>query len=691
MTFLNPSFLYALPLALLPVIIHLFSWRKKIFIDFSTIRFLKQLEQKRIKTVKLKQIILLILRTLIITLIVLAFSRPAIKTLGFKFHSKTTALLIVDNSFSTHARFEREPVFNIIKDKAREVLTSFSDGDELYIVPLCNKMENNRANPVYTLNNAYDLLSDIRLSYDYGSFTDLLHNFTGILNESKNLNKEVYYISDLQKTGLKDNLPESEENVKRNLYFIDASPGNLDNSAVTDIVQENQILEKGKKIAIQVTIRNYSSSEKSDVFTSVFLGGERVAHQTVNIDPYSREILHFKNILENSGFLENSIEIEDDALIEDNRRNFCLYVPENINILYIRDAPPNPDYLKLALQPESKATNLISITEHTHAEITNTDFNEFDIVIYCGFPVLSEQETYRIKNFLDKGGCILLIPDNESDLSSYNQNLSNIFNIAKIVQTRGEKGKWENFLTLGKLDLTHPLFQGIFQEENTSIDMPHFFFTLSFEKKQNEEKIMEFSNGAPFILESKTNNGSIILLATALDLQWTDLPLKGIFVPLINRLILYMATAESQTKQNYTVGEEILFSTKKDYKNLRIEKPDGSLVKLMPVISGDNIFVRFNDTDEPGFYRLYSDKRLLYVFPFNNNNKESDLRKIEENELKEKFKSDNVITASYADNVNKIISESRYGEELAKYLILTILLLLAAEMIISNERNRGEK
>ena len=76
MSFLAPSLLWGLLAAAVPVIIHLISKRQTQRVDFSTVRFIKELEHDTIRKLKLRQIILLILRTMAVILLVLSFARP---------------------------------------------------------------------------------------------------------------------------------------------------------------------------------------------------------------------------------------------------------------------------------------------------------------------------------------------------------------------------------------------------------------------------------------------------------------------------------------------------------------------------------------------------------------------------------------------------------------------------------------
>src|SRR5262249_24336350 len=109
MTFLNPLVLFGLAAAAIPVILHLLNLRKLRVIEFSTLTFLQELQQSKIRRLKPRQLLLLLLRTLLVISIVLAFARPALRgtMLGnFGSHANSTVVYILDDSFSEGASDE---------------------------------------------------------------------------------------------------------------------------------------------------------------------------------------------------------------------------------------------------------------------------------------------------------------------------------------------------------------------------------------------------------------------------------------------------------------------------------------------------------------------------------------------------------------------------------------------------------
>ena len=86
----------------IPIILHLLNLRKLRKIEFSSLIFLKELQKNKIRKIKVKQILLLIIRTLIVALLVFSFSRPVMKGYlsGFGSHAKTSVVIILDDSYS---------------------------------------------------------------------------------------------------------------------------------------------------------------------------------------------------------------------------------------------------------------------------------------------------------------------------------------------------------------------------------------------------------------------------------------------------------------------------------------------------------------------------------------------------------------------------------------------------------------
>ena len=105
MELVYPKLLWLLSLLIIPVLIHLFHFRRYKTLFFSSLKFIKFIEQENKSTKKLKNLLILFARLLALTSIILAFAQPIIQKGKLK-HSagKNVLAIYIDNSFSMSAK-----------------------------------------------------------------------------------------------------------------------------------------------------------------------------------------------------------------------------------------------------------------------------------------------------------------------------------------------------------------------------------------------------------------------------------------------------------------------------------------------------------------------------------------------------------------------------------------------------------
>src|SRR5258708_2733070 len=208
MPFLPPAYLGALALASIPILIHLIRRRKIRVIQWAAWDFLQQAKRKNRRRLRLEQLLLLLIRMALICLAVLAVARPVIKITGMPLvatDSRVHALIVLDNSFSMG--FKRDGVTDFARAGkiADELLGKLlKPGDSVSLVLASSHPEAAIKEPSFNLTKAREMVRTSRLS-DYGRdyaataalCSRLLHNVPG-------LSREVYWITDNQKSGLSD-------------------------------------------------------------------------------------------------------------------------------------------------------------------------------------------------------------------------------------------------------------------------------------------------------------------------------------------------------------------------------------------------------------------------------------------------------------------------------------------------------
>jgi len=194
-SFLNSLILPALIAAIIPLIIHLFSRQRSKRVLFSSLRFLKLIENQRIRRVKLYQILLILIRTLFIVLLVLAFSRPTVRdsVLNYDSNSATTAVILIDDTYSMRSYSGAKTRFEKAIDLMPELFDLFSNEDRLYLISTSQPDPVEISFPLENKNNP----ANYDAGYASSDFSPALKNAFYLFEQYPNVNRELYLISDL--------------------------------------------------------------------------------------------------------------------------------------------------------------------------------------------------------------------------------------------------------------------------------------------------------------------------------------------------------------------------------------------------------------------------------------------------------------------------------------------------------------
>ena len=682
MVFLNPAMLLGLLAASIPILIHLLNLRKLKKIEFSTLSFLKELEKTKVKKIKLKQWILLLLRVLIILFLVAAFARPTIDNLSLgsvNSVAKTSAVIILDNTISMSLVNENGSYLNQVKQKAKDLLDQFHEGDEITIL-IVGEEEKLTSSSIDLLNKFID---DVELSYLKNDVNKSLQIANDVLNESKDFNKEIYLLTDYQKKTVEN--PNLNSNYK--VYAIDLFQNDKKNLSINDLKVNNQIFEKGKSINFSATVKNYSSNNINNTYITLFINGNRSSQQSFSIGSGENKIVNFETTLQSIGLLEVMVEIEDDDLLADNKRFLSLFVPEDINIATFYENINDTKFLDIAIKG-NESTSLNNTIYKTN-RIGSVDLNNYDVVfLITGKDVVNNN---RLVNYINDGGSLFIIPSSSSTLININASLRNlglpIFN-----STIGTFGNLENPILINKSDFEHPVLQNLFEKGKTNkIDSPNFYHFYVY-KNNIGKRIFELEDNSLMLSEYKIGKGKVFLSNSAFNLGWNNLPIKGMFSPIINKSIFYLSSKQKESN-NKLVGEEIAIDIKKlKLPQISVKNPNNQ-EELINLDSLNNInYYNYKNVVSPGIYKFYSNNSLLDYYSINIDNSESDLQKYTEEEFEELLKESNfsgeIFWINENDNYSEIIKQARFGIELWRYFLIVALILALIEMYISRSSKK---
>jgi hypothetical protein len=696
MTFLNPAVLFGLIATAIPVLIHLLNLRKLKKIDFSTLSFLKELKKNKIRKIKLKQWLLLALRFLIILFLVGAFARPAIKGVaigGTTSAAKTTAVFILDNTFSMSVVNEKGSYFNRAKQVIYNLLNQLQEGDETALIATSD-ISNKEIPATTNLNDFRKQVEDTEISFVSGTVHNSILKAAKILEQSKNFNKEIYLLTDFQKSRLTNPGEEISDlsrmlDERTKLYMFDFSAREILNVGIENLEPNNQIFEKEKPISFTALITNYSKQPVRNLVASLFINGERSAQQSLNLAEGESKKVLFETVLKSAGSINVMAEIEDDDILQDNKRFLNLNIPDKISVIIFSELSGDSRFIRLALSP-SEENNSLTITEKNFDQITSVNLNNYNVVILigCNFSGYSD----RLIGYLSNGGSIFLMPGSQTNLNDFKSAVLKL-QLPEPVSEVGKAGTLTPVAVFDKTDFEHPVFTNIFEKnakkQIESPDIYRYFKTFTRGKGKN---IISLADNSSFLSEYKIRNGKIFLMTTAPLLSWSNLPLKGIFVPMIYKSVFYLA-AKDQQISSYTAGETVNINLQNNtLPQVKIVKPDKREEYINLENRSDQDYIPYSKTDITGNYKIYSGDKLIDYFSINSNPLESNTTKLTANEIDDYLKAINFkgksLNLEPGSNYTAKIQQARFGSELWRIFLIIAFILALIEMMVARSNKK---
>ncbi len=683
MSFLNPVILFGLFAASLPILIHLFTRTKSRTIPFSTLTFLKELQNQQIRKIKLRQILLLLLRTLIIIFIILAFARPSLKgsLSGIAApNAKTSMAIILDNSTSMARDNQGATLFESAKQQELGLVDLLNPGDDVFLITTTDTAQDLSHRAFLDPDILRDEIESLRLNYQTTDISAALQLASRMLETSSNINKEIYLLSDVQQSGFADSLQTTPETVR--LFVLPFSTESSRNLSVTSARLTSTILQRGKVAEALVTVKNTGDRPVSNALAQLFVDGKRVAQTSLQLEPQASKTEAFKFSLEQSGYSTAYVELEDDDLLQDNRRDFTFFVPEQLNVGLAGLRPRDTFYVNLVLQPEGQES-FYNVRNIPLTNLSTANLDSLDVLFLSNVPNFSPSFVQKLQRFVENGGGLVLALGESVDLRSYNSELG-LLGLPTFIDRIGSLQGEQQF-TLGTTDLQHPLFSGVFLQPESEFTKPTFNFAIKVQETPDMIPVMSYSNGDPFLFEQRLGQGSILVVTTGFDVQLSDITHRTIFAPLVTRLVGYAGAAGSRAPYVYAIGEELAFKLAPQdvQKALEMKRPDDKFDRLKPEMTPNGAWIYYSQTENPGVYELLADGNVLSQWAVQPDAQESELAPIHLDRLQQRYRA---TVLSTDVNLNEYIYGQRHGTELWKYAIFIALGLLFVEMLLYREK-----
>lgn len=670
MQFTYPAFLFALAALAIPIIIHLFYFRRFKKVYFTNVRFLKEVKEETSARRKLRNLLVLLMRCLALAFLVFAFAQPFIpKDVEVKTGEKAVSVF-VDNSFSMSSLSQDVPLLQQAKRRAGEIVNAHSVEDRFQI--LTNDFEG-RHQRLVGKEDALSLIDEIQISPAVKNLSKVLTRQNQALSSGNAENKIRYVISDYQKnvTDLENYL---DTTVQTNLVPLQSVQEK--NIAIDSAWFEAPVQMVNQTNLLRVKIRNLSSEPVENIRLSIQYEGQTKPVGTLSIPAESSVTDTVPITILRTGWHEAKLEITDYPVQFDDKYYFSFDVAEAINVLIVNELSPN-NYLTAAFEgiPYFKVTNQNS---------NNLDYSKFpnyQMIVANELVAISSGLAFELKNFAENGGNLLVFPAQNANIGSYKSFLSS-FPANELINFESQ----ERFV--GDINTEQFVFNDVFENRSTNLKLPvtQGNFKISNFATRGEERLLIYRDGSSFLSKYGVGQGNLYVCAAPLNTTFSNLVRNGeIFIPMLYKMAISSA---KDTRIAYTIGQdESLIADNFSQGNETVYKLKGTSEEFIPEqrTVGSKVYLGVNNMiKEAGYYKLFlSEEETLAEYAFNYDRKESELDYFNEDDLNGIVQNRmSVISLENKASFGAEIEERSQGVVLWRWCLILALLFLLFEVLI---------
>ena len=665
MQFLYPTFLWALGALAIPVIIHLFHFRRFKKVYFTNVHLLKELKEETSTRSRLKSLLILLARCAALAMLIFAFAQPLIKS-GETVDERSSAVeIFIDNSWSMQARDAEVPLLTLAKDRAREIVSSYDESDRYLILTHDLEAKHQRYVDQKT---ALDFIDDINNTPTVNRLEAITQIADRVRSRLSDHVHSLYMLSDFQ-TNI--SAFETPIDTSVNVSLIPFRAVQESNVAVTGAAWESPVAIKDQSNRLVVDFENFGTQTKAVEVRLDFndqerpLGSLTIPAESVVSDTVSIPI-------DRTGWQRMKISIDDYPVAFDNDLYLTSYIDEQVEVMNIYESGRN---VNIAAAFES--IPYCQLTQVPKSNIRYEALKDQELIILDDLSNISSGISSELEKYVSSGGNLLIFPSINANLTSYNSLLG-----ALKVDRLGalQKKKKET----SRLNTQSYIFSEVYLQTNRNLRLPSSAanFPLLTSQTQSRERLLSYRDGSPYLTRYTNELGNVYLCSAPLGINNNDLVSQAeIFVPMLYKMAVSKGTRQALF---YTIGSDDVIALP----SLASASADKYLMRgrseFIPGVTSTSqvgyLDVR-GQISEAGFYDLLVDDKQVDGLAFNHDRTESDVTYTDMEDLASNISANAEILNKVAlADLGGFISQKQEGIQLWRWCLILALLFLLIEI-----------
>ena len=675
MKFINPQFLWAFGVLAIPIIIHLFNFRRFKKVMFPNLRFLQEVQIQNKNKQQLKKLLVLASRLLALSFLVLAFAGPYIpgKDEGASAAGNVLSIYI-DNSFSMNAEGSEGELLEVAKNRARNLAAAYNETDQFQL--LSNDFEAKHQRLV-------DREAFLQWVDELG-YSPKTRNLSEVYNRQKSvLQKEggeqfkrlAFVISDFQQSVSDVENLQSDSTIS--VFFLPVEAQTRSNVSLDSVWFETPYVRSGEPALLHVRVMNYGSELLENATMTLEVNGVQKGLAALQVKGGLSAIIDLSFIPDKLGWNQAVLRIEDYPIVFDDALFFSFEVRDSRKVLHIlADANPGKEVKSVYETDPYFQYQQMSVNS-----LDYRSFAEYDLILVDALAELSSGLASELKKYTEEAGSLIYIPNAENPESG--NGLAGALELPLL----GPKNASPQEIRF--VNVQHPIYQEIISKMDERMPYPQLqaYYPWITTPAGAYERLLGTASDANILSLFERGKGQVYYFSIPLSVEWSSLTRHFLFPATLLQAGFRSIPGESLYKQ---IGGDMMMPLRlKANSNEEILELQGEKETSIPeiLIRNNTQYLKMDETVQQAgsfWLRKKGETQNLQSLSVNYSRKESATASYTSDELKDRLPPGSSISIIDAKSVSvgKLVREIDAGEQLWKLAILLTLCFVAIEILL---------
>ena len=669
MRFLYPNMLWGLFALLIPIIIHLFNFRRHKLVYFSNTAVLRSIQQENAKTRKLKYLVTLLLRCLFIAAFVLAFAFPYRPEKQLNVNTAESLVgIYIDNSMSMKGQSQRTTMIEDARQSARDLVHQLNPSNRYLLMTNSFEVQNE-----YPMNQEemLDQLDRMNLDGAPVPMGEVMERFDMLRKQHGFTASTLFVYSDFQSNTF--DLSAAKADTTMQVVVVPMTPEFKTNLYIDSVWLASPIVQAGLTNDLMVRVVNQGDKEVKGMPINFTMNGAMAASTTVDLEKNGTAEVEMQFVVESNGDQRCSVALTDHPIIFDDTYHFVLSVKPSLSVVELGAQSSN-----CALLFDDDEQFRYMLMEPSRFDMAT--IAQAQLLIVNESAVMNETLQQTLLDAVSEGASLMVFPSTDDP-----KNNSYLYN--KLGLTLMEIDT--NNTAVEDLAQQHAFFSDMILDLPQHPDLPKVKQHVRMRPNGLATPLLTMQNGDPMLMMESVGKGQAFVMASALDSRWSDLADNALFVPMMVKMAFMGGKMD---RLSYTIGRDKMLvlndmNLEGDHQ-FHFANADRSF-ELMPAseVRNGKVYLYLNDNlPAAGFYDLMVNDTVNRVTAWNESRVESKMDFAERDAIEPVFKKAGFDVAAVLDTSDfataDLVEAMAHQSSQWKLFALIALIALLGEILV---------